>query len=48
MGLKMVTDATAEPITSTTAKLWTKIEDSADDAIVTMLIRGARRAAEAA
>lgn len=48
MGLKMVADATAEPITSTTAKLWTKIEDSADDAIVTMLIRGARRAAEAA
>ena len=46
MGIQIVTDATSEPVTSTLAKLWTKIESDADDEIVSRLIKGARRAAE--
>lgn len=46
MGIKLKTDATVEPVSTATAKLWTRIESDADDSIVAMLIKGARRAAE--
>lgn len=47
MGLQIVTDAATEPIDVATAKLWTRIDQSAEDTIVQMLITDARRGAEA-
>jgi uncharacterized phiE125 gp8 family phage protein len=40
--LVVVTAATVEPITSTEAKLWLKLDDTADDTIITGLIAATR------
>lgn len=44
--LQRVVEPTSEPITAAEAKLWTRIDGTADDAIVTRLIAAARQDAE--
>jgi uncharacterized phiE125 gp8 family phage protein len=44
--LVLVTAPAAEPVTLVEAKLWLKVDDSADDALLTELIKSARRVFE--
>lgn len=46
MGLQLITDPSVEPVTLSEAKLHAKVEDSADDALVTAIITAARQWAE--
>ena len=46
MGFKIIADAASEPVTTSFAKLWTRIDGTTDDDIMDMLISGARKAAE--
>lgn len=43
---RIVTDLTTEPVTATEAKLYCKVQDTADDALFTILIKSARRMLE--
>lgn len=47
MGLTLTTVPAAEPVTLAEAKLHCKVDDAADDALITSLIVAARRMAEA-
>lgn len=47
MPLKLITPPAVEPVTSTEAKLHCRIDTSADDTLITMLITAARRTVEA-
>jgi len=46
-GLTLTTDAAVEPLTSTEAKSWERIDGSADDNDITALIKAARKRVEA-
>lgn len=48
MTLRLITDATVEPVTLSEARLWCRIDadDTSEDALLTMLITSARQRAE--
>lgn len=43
---RIITDISAEPVSTSEAKLWCKVQDSADDSLFTILIKSARRMLE--
>lgn len=46
MRLKLVTAPAAEPLTTTEAKLWLRVDTSADDGLIDLLVKAAREKVE--